>query len=481
LILYDEIKRCSKEGTMRAIRFAVLALLAIAAPAAVPASAQTPSSNVWQWSAPAMHHQAVCLVTADSGNSRSSGSGCYVRIGDVHGVLTARHCLDGRITIRWADGSTTAGEPTTDKTGADLGFIAATHAMIAPLEISSAEPTPGQWLEFAGFGGPDNKLRHWWGRLQAGGGRDEGGNSFADYDCAVMQGDSGGPILNQWHQVVGVITCGAGNPIASLGSAQTFATTGGPAYPTVREFVTRVNQRYGGLFIGGVRGSCGPSGCGPQPGGGSGNWAYPPQAGPVPAPPQPQQPPPPLIPIPAPSPAPVPAPTPTPAPSGPEPQFSVNVDYDRLARVLLEYCAADGRFRGPKGDQGDQGNPGPPAMLTAEDTQRIIASLYAAMLADGRFRGPPGEISAAEVEALYQRLRTDPALRGQPGPPGPAGSAAAPAPVDIDAIAAAVAPKLPPIYFRKVNAGTGVEISPPEPVRLGEGFTFLLTPANGGR
>lgn len=430
-------------------------------------------NTLWAWSAPAVHHRAVCLVRATSGNSTSSGSGCYVRIGNVHGVLTARHCLDGRISIRWSDGSTTAGEPTTDRTGADLGFIVASHVTIQPLELSSAEPRPGEWLEFLGFGGPDDQLRHWWGRLQDVSSRDEGGNAFADYSCAVMQGDSGGPVLNQYRQVVGVITCGAGNPIASLGSAQTFASTGGPAYTTVAAFATRVNQRYGGLFIGGVRGgSCGPSGCGPQSGGGSGDWAYPPQPAPVPA--QPQQPPPPLVPIPSPVPTPAPA-----QPTGPQPQFSVSVDYDRLARVLLEYCAADPRFRGPTGPQGEQGNPGPPAILSAEETQRIVNTLYAAMLADARFRGSGGEISEAQIEALYQRLLADPALRGQPGPAGPPGrdgnAGTSPA-VDIEQLAAAVAPKLPPIYFRKVNAATGAELSPPEPVRLGEGFTFLLTP-----
>jgi hypothetical protein len=163
----------------------------------------------------------------------------------------------------------------------------------------------------------------------------------------------------------------------------------------------------------------------------------------------------------------------------------VAVDYDRLARTLLEYFAADPRFRGPAGPQGEQGNPGPPAILTEEETRAIVGTLYRAMLADVRFRGPAGpvgtggEISPAQIEALYQRLRTDPALQGQPGPAGPAGrdgTAGTPAAVDIEQLAAAVAPKLPPIYFRKVNAATGAELSPPEPVRLGEGFTFLLTP-----
>ena len=162
----------------------------------------------------------------------------------------------------------------------------------------------------------------------------------------------------------------------------------------------------------------------------------------------------------------------------------MQIDYNQLARVLLEYCAADPRFRGPVGPKGDQGNPGPPAMMSAEEAEAMAAKLYQAMLLDARFRGPAGQISEAQIEAIVQRLVADPRLRGPAGPPGPAGrdgaagSSGAAAAVDVDALAAAVAAKLPPIYFRKVNAATGAELSPPEPVHLGEGFTFLLTPGS---
>lgn len=435
-------------------------------------TSHTLAETLWSWSPPAAHHAAVVLVKATDGNSISSGSGCYVRVGQWAGILTAAHCVRGeQISITWHDGTKTAGEPLTDRSGADCAFVQAVHPTLQPLAIAATEPQPGDWLEFAGFGGPEDRLRHWWARLSS------SQQTNASYAGAVLQGDSGGPVFDRTGSVVGVIAWGGGDPIRYAGAAAAFAETGGPSYRTVREFTQRVEQRYRGLFIGGMSGGCGPQGCGPgnapSPSPGGSGWAYPPQ-----------QPTPPPMPAPIPAPQPPPMAPIAPQPSEPQPHFSVAVDYDRLARVLLEYCAADGRFRGPVGPKGEQGNPGPPAILSAQEAEALAATLYTAMLADPRFRGPAGEMTDAQIEQIVQRLVADPRLRGPVGPPGPAGpagkdgAAATAAPIDVDAVAKAVAGKLPPIYFRKVNAATGAELSPPEPVRLGEGFTFLLTPGS---
>ena len=77
-------------------------------------------------------------------------------------------------------------------------------------------------------------------------------------------------------------------------------------------------------------------------------------------------------------------------------------------------------------------------------------------------------------------------MRGDKGDPGRDGKDATPEQIQaalvawINAhpqeVADTIAPHLPPIWFRKVDGKTKEQISPPEPVRLGEGFTFLLYP-----
>lgn len=84
------------------------------------------------------------------------------------------------------------------------------------------------------------------------------------------------------------------------------------------------------------------------------------------------------------------------------------------------------------------------------------------------------DITEAHIEAIaakvYERIEANPdAFRGEPGR-----SAA-----DLtDGEIAALAERLPPIHFRKINRVTGEE-SEPDVVHLGEGFTFFLTPHGG--
>lgn len=384
-----------------------------------------PATEAWTWSEPAPHHAAVCLVTADAGRERSSGSGCYVQIGTLQGVMTARHCVDGRITVTWSDGTTTAGEPTTDKTGADLGFILASHATIRPVPIAATAPAPGDWLEFAGFGGPRNQLRHWWGKLSQVAGRDGRGNAFADYDCAVMQGDSGGPIFNQWGELVGVITVGGGDPFATVGAAYAFRSTGGPYYDVVTAFASRVAARYSDT------GGCGPSGC-PAPRGSSGDsWAYPPrpnERGGVSPPVFGER-------------AGVSPPVPCPG-------VIYQVDYDRLAKCLAPLLAGDEKLRGPAGlpgAAGKDGAPGSPGQpLTAEQIEQLYARLFAAVQADPKFRGPEGPAGAPATSP------------------------------DLAALAAAVTAQLPPVRFQLLDAAGNVSQEQSKP--LGEPIRLQLVP-----
>lgn len=365
-------------------------------------------AEVFQWSPPAPHHAAVVRVTVSSGGMSAIGSGCYVDVGGVKGVLTANHVVSdpGKVQVHWSDGTQTTGTVTGDATGADLAMILTEHATVQPLTMADRPPQPGEWVELCGYGGAGAgstaRLRHWWGTLNDTRAWDGRGNAYADYHCAVIQGDSGGTVLDTSHRVVGVIASGKGEPIASVGGAMAFSGTGGPAYDVVYQFTSRVSRRFGvgiGIFGGS---SCGPSGCGPAYGGGNNGWAYPPQA---------QQP------------RPVPRPQPVPQPAPP----MVEIDYAKIADQL----AKDDRFRGPAGPPGPAGS-GPPGP-----------------------QGPPG-----------------------PGPTEAQIFASVEAWVDAnpDKLAELIAPKLPPIYFRKIDASTGKEITAPEPVQLGEGFTFYLHP-----
>lgn len=131
----------------------------------------------------------------------------------------------------------------------------------------------------------------------------------------------------------------------------------------------------------------------------------------------------------------VPAPLKPPTPPPP----LVEIDYSKL----LELAVKDGRLKGADGAAGKDGLPGAPGR-------------------DGT-PGPPGPAgpppTAAELQAAVQAW-----ISANP-----------------QAVADLVAPHLPPIYFRKANAATGAELAPPEPVYLGEGFTFLLTPGQTSR
>lgn len=62
---------------------------------------------------------------------------------------------------------------------------------------------------------------------------------------------------------------------------------------------------------------------------------------------------------------------------------------------------------------------------------------------------------------------------GRPGPAGPQGPAAAAPPLDMDALAAEIAKRLPPIYVRQENEKTGSTRVVPVP--LGQGFTLKVS------
>ncbi len=396
----------------------------------------------WQWSPIASYHAAVVKVKCPSGNFMS---GALVKTGNTVGVLTARHGVDSNTTtIRLHNGQELTGSPThTDKYGSDLAWIvlgseaAAAIGTLPPLAIAARPPQPGDRLEVCGFGGQEAAFRHFYCQFR-------GFERFDGYITRTtgtfISGDSGGPILNDQHEVVSLVT-GSEQNVGGQGVA--ICLNGyGPHWTHLSAFVGRMTETQGcppGQ-------QCPPGGCPPgqgqpgsfspgfirqgeigifrrrqqqpsgqqQPGGGF----YPPQQ-PIPQP-TPIDSLPPVLPTPRPE-IPVPPPLPPQIDTG-----KLKTEIVGELKVLIEAAIA----KIPAG---------PP--------------------------GPPGQTGAQ-------------GLAGKDGAAGPAGKDADAAKLAaIEARLAAVEAKASlPIYIKKTNTVTGLPVGEVEAVHLGEGFEFRLTP-----
>lgn len=193
--------------------------------------------QLWQWTDPAPHHAAACIVTVRGG---ASGSGCLVDLGGVRCVLTAAHVVSGAtrgVTCRWQDGVERVGDATVDKTGADFAVVLVDRPG-EPLEIGDPVAI-GQPVEFLGFGHPRRLFRRWRAkRIQTAWG------SIDDYDGATVPGDSGGPILDARHRVVGVVT-GGNERIGNVEHLPIYRGAVSDTTDELRDFARRV-VKYGG-------------------------------------------------------------------------------------------------------------------------------------------------------------------------------------------------------------------------------------------
>lgn len=217
------------------VHYLAMGLLFLAvAQMVMDATAKGQSLN--QWTKPAPHHKAACIVSA--GNR--TGSGVYVQAGSVRGVLTCAHLFAGNpqtSCVTFSDGAQQCGKYTTDKYQHDVAFVFVTHRTINPLHISRTNPRTGSSVEFVTYGGPrKSTLRHFSATVQA------VGNATTNYTASVVVGDSGGAILNTSRQVVGIQSYGH-QLIGQSGGARVFRGSGGPSLPHIRAFVTRVVQR----------------------------------------------------------------------------------------------------------------------------------------------------------------------------------------------------------------------------------------------
>jgi hypothetical protein len=139
-------------------------------------------------------------------------------------------------------------------------------------------------------------------------------------------------------------------------------------------------------------------------------------------------------------------------PIAPKPPVTPPLDLDKLAAQIIEKLATDERFRGPVGPAGQPGADGVQGPAGPQGSPGET--------------GPLGEVGPAGPPPTEQQIRAAVIAWAQSNP---------------EELAALVLPHLPPIHFRQVDGPTGREISPPDAVRLGEGFTFNLWPEGLGR
>ena len=420
---------------MRPIHWVIVAVLAAAA-----VLASVARSDAWDWSPAAAHHQAVVSVRTASGGGESCGSGCYVTLpGGLRGVVTAKHCVGQQCRVLWLDGQETVGKGLGDRTGADCGFVLTEHPSIKPLTIASQEPAVGEWVEFCGYGGgaAGMRLRHWWGRMSG-----EAGSEHQFANAGVIQGDSGGPIINQRCEVVGAISVGS-DQVGNEGGCMVFSRVGFAPFRRFRAFCDRVQTQWGGR--------CGPGGCRPSPGYGGGCQPYGGQdygddGGNYP----------PSPPINPPMPAPQPPPSPPkqpPTPIAPEEPIKIVIGKVEAGEKPAVTATQQERvvtldFVIPVGPAGKDGSAGPAGPAP---TQEQLAAAIAAV-----------------VQAMPDRFR---------GPAGADGSPGKDAAVDLDQLSAAVAARLPPIYPQWIDSTGKVIDEVPAGVKLGQTLPLRLDAA----
>lgn len=286
-------------------------------------------NDFFAWSpAGASHHAAACIVQGDNGNT---GSGTFIDCDGLRGVLTCAHLNCKTVTVKFSDGSTASAALIVDRDKNDLGWLDVDSKTIAPLPIASSAPRPGETIEFVTYGGPESKLRHWFGRVNDTGlwfdERTGAQLETMSIDACITHGDSGGAVLNSAGQVVGVSVAGVKPVYSQNGEHQIYNGARSPGFRPLRNFLDRLRGRTGGRCNPG--GACPPGGTCPTP---FGNPYYPPSAYEAPAQPRTPY-------------------TPPPAQQAPPQPAPQSVDVDKL----LDQLASDPRFKGPKGDRGEPG------------------------------------------------------------------------------------------------------------------------------
>ncbi len=152
---------------------------------------------------------AVVRVVHTLGPCRSYGSGTIVRDdGRQAVVLSCAHLFrggTGKVQVRLPDGRTVDARPTTIDTTWDLSALEIDSVGITPVGLATAAPKPGQWLQSCGFG-PNGVYQCNTGTAQGYVSGSKGGtHETLCLTGSARDGDSGGPVLNQHGELVGVL------------------------------------------------------------------------------------------------------------------------------------------------------------------------------------------------------------------------------------------------------------------------------------
>lgn len=367
--------------------------------------------DFWNWSPDGQHHNAAVVVSVPNpdGDGSFSGSGVYVSHKGTVGVLTAAHIIKmgqaDKATVKFRTGEEKTGKSTVDKYGYDIGFVwvRSSGTKLKPLIISPRPPGSNDRVEFVTFGGPGsdkakNTLRHFYGAVW------KKENCRQWYDARVISGDSGGAILNDSRQVVGIQSSGSNeydHLTADNGTRWRVYRRGASApFSSIRSFMDRVHTKTANC----PDGQCYPRGSVAPSSPGSNRRFYPNGGASIRQSPKfrviPKQK--------------LPSTYPESPPKKSGGQCRLQLDYNKLADIVIQRMEENPDvFRGPKGDAGPPGKDGQTPDVSI-DYQRLSEMVVSRMKQNpDQFRGPKGA-DGQTPEIDYQQL-TDSVKSRLPG------------------------------------------------------------------
>ena len=195
---------------------------------------------LFAWTPKAEYHRAAVLVRSDSG---AAGSGTQFVCGELAGILTAKHVVDKAryATIRFADGTSKRGPVIVSSYG-DVAYVAVFNPNLPHVHVAEKTPPVGAWTETFGFGGPKDTLRHFSGKII------RHTTTTTYFSQSVLNGDSGGGILDANHELIGVNSFGTGSSydgaIAYYGSWPIYDDSGSTHHTHIKGFLSRLCRRF---------------------------------------------------------------------------------------------------------------------------------------------------------------------------------------------------------------------------------------------